>query len=200
LAIPKYFCWTRFGTESGQSIDCILERKERERVANDGLFLWGIGNAIGPSMKELLRRGADPEILFSPIRSAPKKADVSPAAIASWTMGETLDGAAFPLPDSSTVLSRYNPSAPKRAHYAIVCYSSSPVQLMNSGDTIAVRELRNLLTGRPVGASQVTAVVECDENGAGGTSYPVALRAQLVEPYFVRLVNPLLQDEIPSIS
>jgi hypothetical protein len=31
--IPRYFCWTRFGTEAGQTTAQIIERKERERIA-----------------------------------------------------------------------------------------------------------------------------------------------------------------------
>ena len=69
VALPEYFCWTRFGTEAAEPIDSILGRKERERVANRGIFVWGIGNAIGPSIRELLRREAQPEVLFSPIKS-----------------------------------------------------------------------------------------------------------------------------------
>jgi hypothetical protein len=69
--LPDCFCWTRFGTEAGQAIVHILQRKEQERSANDGLFIWGIGNAIGPSIRELVRRTNRPEVLFSPIKSSP---------------------------------------------------------------------------------------------------------------------------------
>jgi hypothetical protein len=44
--LPEAFVWTRFGTEAGQTIDRILARKEAERIANGGLFLWGIGNSV----------------------------------------------------------------------------------------------------------------------------------------------------------
>src|SRR4051812_30446023 len=90
--LPDCFCWTRFGTEAGQAIGHILQRKERERAANGGLFIWGIGNAVGPSIRELLRRTTRPEVLFSPIRCSPKAQDAEPPAVAAWTLGETLDG------------------------------------------------------------------------------------------------------------
>lgn len=83
--LPNKFCWTRFGTEAAESVELILQRKERERIANQGLFLWGIGNAIGPSIKELVKCVRKPEVLFSPIRSAPNFKDVKPATIATWT-------------------------------------------------------------------------------------------------------------------
>src|SRR5437867_244002 len=159
MPIPEVFCWTRFGTEAGQTIDAILTRKEKERLANGGMFLWGIGNAIGPSLAELLRRESAPEALFSPIKSQPKPEDVSPPAVAAWTKAETLDGDVFQIPDHSLVLSRYATAGAKRAHYALVCHSSEPLKIAKSGDELVLEELRNLLTGRPIGASQVTAVV-----------------------------------------
>ena len=67
-----------FGTEAGEEIGQMLQRKEQERAANGGIFIWGIGNAVGPSIRELVRRGPKPEVLFSPIKSAPKQQDVLP--------------------------------------------------------------------------------------------------------------------------
>src|SRR2546427_659470 len=142
MGIPECFCWTRFGTEAGQTIDAILMRKEKERAANGGLFLWGIGNAIGPSLVELLRRESTPQALFSPIKSPPKPEDVSPPAVAAWTKAETLDGYTFPIPDHSLVLSRYDPTGGKRAHYALVCHSGEPLRIVESGDGVALEELR----------------------------------------------------------
>lgn len=52
--------------------------------------------------------------------------------------------------------------------------------------------LRNLRGGTPFGGSQTTAVVErLDSAARHGTVYPVAFRAALVEPYFVRLSRPV---------
>jgi hypothetical protein len=58
-------------------------------------------------------------------------------------------------------------------------------------------ELRNLVSGHPVGASQVTAVVErvADDLETQNGMYVVRLRARLVEPYFVRLVEPIVVSE-----
>src|SRR5258706_6602623 len=104
--LPNLFCWTRFGTEAAEPIEAIISRKEQERISNDGLFLWGIGNAIGPSIAELLERALNPEVLFSPIKSAPKCKDITPAAIAAWTSAVALDGSPFDLPKHSLVTSR----------------------------------------------------------------------------------------------
>ncbi len=200
-SLPDLFCWTRFGTEAAESIEQILVRKEQERLANGGLFLWGIGNALGPSMKELTRRVARPEVVFSPIRSAPKSIDVEPSMIVSWTAGEGLDGRFFALPTHSRVTSRFDPSGRKLNHYALVCFSDTPLLPLRNEDKIAFIQLRNLRTGRPVGASQVTAVVQnVGEAETATTMYDVAIRARLVHPYFVRLLRavqlPLIQVEV----
>lgn len=192
MKLPTYFCWTRFGTEAGQAIEQILERKEQERLANGGVFFWGIGNAIGPSIIELLRRTADPEVLFSPIKSAPRIVDSSPTAVVSWSSAETLEGEQFALPKSSLITSAHHPNADRGARYALVCFT--PHSLLASGcdEQIVPAELRNLITGRPIGASQVTAVVQKAENATAGTlRYAVCIRASLVYPYFVRLRDPL---------
>jgi hypothetical protein len=190
--LPNSFCWTRFGTEAGEAIGHILQRKENERAANDGIFIWGIGNAIGPSIRELLRRDAKPEVLFSPMKSAPKRQDVLPPAVAAWTSGETLDGDVYCLPEHSLVTSRFDPALPKETHYALVCFSRGPITPTHPVGKIAFAALRNLLTGRPIGASQVTAVVQALEGDLGRSqTYDVAIRAELVYPYFVKLRQPL---------
>jgi hypothetical protein len=193
MALPEYFCWSRFGTEAGQAIAHILERKEQERTANAGMFLWGIGNAIGPSVQELLRRTQEPEVLFSPIKSSARPADTEPQAVVAWTYAETLAGDSFALPTCSLVTSRRDPLAPRATHYALVCFSADPLDICHSQEKIAFACLRNLLTGRPVGASQVTAVVEHKLTYDFGTrNYDVAIRTKLVYPYFLRLRDPLL--------
>jgi hypothetical protein len=190
--LPSLFCWTRFGTEAAEPIEAILGRKEKERISNDGMFLWGIGNAIGPSIAELIVRALNPEVLFSPIKSAPKCQDVAPGAIATWTSAVGLDGSLFDIPTHSLVTSRYDVSAPKRSHYALVCFKNTPLTLMPGAEQLLFSELRNLRTGRPVGASQVTAVVERFESHCSDlTPYDVAIRATLVPPYFIRLADPI---------
>jgi hypothetical protein len=197
MSLPDLFCWTRFGTEAAEPVDEILLRKEQERLANGGLFLWGIGNALGPSMKELTRRVARPEVIFSPIRSAPKSIDAEPPAIVSWTDGEGLDGGFFTLPRHSRVTSKFDPSGRKLNHYALVCFSDIPLLPLRTDETIAFIQLRNLRTGRPVGASQVTAIVQrVGETATTTAMYDVAIRAQLVHPYFVRLLRAV---ELPPI-
>ena len=149
-------------------------------------------------MKELTQRVARPEVIFSPIRSAPKAIDVEPPAIVSWTAGEGLDGDFFALPLHSRVTSKFNPLGRKVNHYALVCFSDAPLTPVRSEDKLGLFQLRNLRTGRPVGASQVTAVVQrVPVSVKDKTMYDVAIRAQLVYPYFVRLLRPV---QLPKIN
>ena len=184
MPVPKHFCWTRFGSEAGEAFGDILSRKEEERVLNRGMFLWGIGNAIGPSVRELIRRERDPQVIFSPIRSAPRAVDTSPKTIVVWTWGETLAGEPYPLPNHSVVTSRFDESAARKSHYALVCSSPLPLRLSEEGDKLLFGLLRNLVSGRPVGASQVTAVVSrlARQHGKAnlGPEYQVSIRASLV--------------------
>lgn len=198
--LPQSFCWSRFGTEAGETVDRILDRKELERRRNKGIFLWGIGSAIGPSIKELLRIQAEPEVIFSPIASRPRLVDVAPASTVAWTAGCDLDGRSVTLPRWSKVTSRA-PSMPQRArHYALVCHSDIPLRLDPSPSFLRMDQLTNLRTSNKVGASQVTAVVRYDEaRGARGPSYAIALRVRLVEPYFVFLGQPVVDREAPSL-
>jgi hypothetical protein len=193
IDLPRAFCWTRFGTEAGEPIEGIFERKERERQALGGVFYWGIGNALGPAIAELVSETSSPEVLFSPIRSRPRREDIAPAEVAAWSVGETLDGSLFDFPQSARITSRFDPDS-RRAHYALVCKSALPLALSDFGE-IRFRTLRNLRSGRPLGSSQVTAVVTSGAEGAptSGPVYPVALRAELAYPYFVRLRNPIIQ-------
>lgn len=192
MTLPSYFCWTRFGTEAAQTIDQIFSRKEEERVANGGKFLWGIGNAVGPSLRVLLQKTTTPEVLFSPIKVTPRSVDVSPACVAAWTSGEALDGSPFSLPSCSLVTSRYDPSSPKTSHYALVCHADQPLGHSVLQQKVYVANLSNLLTGRPVGASQVTAIVQhAGKINLDSSAYSVAIRARLVAPYLVRLREPI---------
>lgn len=180
-SLPSVFCWTRFGTEAGESIEAILARKERERRATDGLFCWGIGNSVAPALVTLLGRGVEPEVLFSPISGRPRDVDAQPSGVVRWVSGLTLDGDRYALPDDVLVTSREKLTP----HYALVCSSPNPLAFCDRGQ-LDVAALQNLGSGRPIGASQVTAVV--GRSGAsGGRLYPVLLQARLAWPYFLRL-------------
>jgi len=199
MGIPNHFCWTRFGVEAGELPESILDRKERERVANEGIFLWGIGNAVGSAMRQLLRTSPKPEVLFSPIKSHPRLGDSAPPVTVAWTWGVTLDGDPFRVPEFSLVTSRYDPAKPRAEHYSLVCMSYKVLTGSSCAEELSISDLRNLVSGRPVGASQVTAVVRKEHFASPRpTRYPVMIRAELVYPYFLRLRGPVVLNKAAS--
>jgi hypothetical protein len=194
--IPDAFCWTRFGTEAGETLEEILERKERERRENDGVFFWGIGNSVAPGLLALLERCDRPEVLFSPIKGRPRAIDRAPAARFAWTGGRDLGGSRFELPATARVTSGGPPGGSGRPHYALVCRSSRPLSIDLRDAEVDFLALRNLLSGNPLGVSQVTAVVTVFEDQApSDMRYRVAMRAELAPPYFVRLTEVTEESE-----
>lgn len=189
MMLPRHFCWTKFGVEAGEDVQSILQRKEQERRRADGVFIWGVGNALGPSISHLLTVERSPELIFSPIISKPKAIDVKPSCVARWTSGVGVDGKEYPLPQSAAVTSRW--SDKKSCHYAFVCYSPTPLQLDEvTSQTFSSSSLSNMLTGKPVGYSQVSSVVTYNSDvTANGTLYIQAMRVKLVYPYFIKLIG-----------
>lgn len=190
MDLPEAFCWTKFGVEAGESQLAILERKELERASDGGVFLWGIGNSIRPSLIALLAASSMPEVVFTPMLSVPLIVDAQPDQVVRWTRARGLDGDPFVMPDHSRVTSRQRPG--KRSHYALVCSSETRIGVPADAPRFASEQVCNLQTGNPVGASQVTSVVKRLSAAAPAQRrrYLIAFRAMLVRPYFVELTSP----------
>jgi hypothetical protein len=197
VSLPEVFCWTKFGDEAGEETRAIFHRKEIERQKNRGNFLWGIGQSIRPSLLELLRIDSAPEVLFSPMKSAPARHDMSPSSIVVWHEGVGLDGRPYSLPEYSVVTSRRDDRLPRDHHFALVCECHSPISLQGRGaPNLRSTDLRNLVSGSTVGSSQVTSVVRRTQDvETSSTEYPVIVMARLVAPYLVRLTSGVV---IPS--
>lgn len=196
MTLPDYFVWTRYGTESGEAAESILARKEQERQAAGGMFLWGIGNSVGPSVRKLIAslKGHDPFVVFSPMLAAPRAADVSPAEIVAWQSARGLDEQEWEMPAGTLVTSRGGPAGiGKSRHYALVCKRNEALRANDSGDRFAIADLANFATGNPVGHSQVTAVVHRTGRSADGP-YIAAVTATLAFPYVVELSDPVALD------
>lgn len=203
MSLPRCFCWTRFGTEAGEQVSQILARKEAERLANDGIFLWGIGNAVWPSMRQLLSIEPHPQAIFSPIRSTARKEDVVPEEVVRWTSAQTPEGNSYKIPDGSIVTSRAKRPGRRNRHYALVCVSSVALRLDLEAEKFAFSGLCNLMTGRPVGASQVTAIVRNTNSSLmrHPPFYAAALRVALSPPYFIELADPVVaRNELSLIA
>lgn len=196
--LPSAFCWTRFGVEAGQSVEEILKRKEEERQANEGTFLWGVGNALSPAITALVARMARPQLLLSPTVSGPRRVDAAPSSVALWTEATDTDGAPFALPPRSLVTSHLSAIGSKRFHYALVCRSVEPLDFGKVKGYLDFASLVNLQSGKPIGASQVTCVVQRRSPSSNGRLYPIVFVAELVPPFLVRLSRPILIERPDS--
>lgn len=196
MDLPGVFCWSKFGTEAGEPATRIVRRKEAERLDNGGVFMWGIGNSIRPSLAILLRRLGDPEVIFTPMLSRAAPTDVAPASILLWRQAIGIDGRPYSIPQYSAVTSK---GTTRRRHFALVCRSDRPLDAGPSTEcTFAASAVRNLRTGSAVGSSQVTSVVSMSHTPAPASSdraYSVAFRARLVYPFLVTLRDPVAVPE-----
>lgn len=201
--VPRTFCWSRIGDEAGQGIALILQRKDLERRATGGQFIWGIGSALGPAMGQLVTTNADPQVLFSPIRRAAAPHDRAPGGVLMWTCYIDKRGREAALPENVLITSRAETlgGVPKRSHYALFCESKVALCAHQVAE-VDFAELRNLATHRPVGFSQVTAVVERVRTPGISLKYPVAFSAHLVAPFCARLAGPVLAraTELASVE
>jgi hypothetical protein len=185
-----YVCWTRMQAEAGQPLAAILQRKELERRAGRGIFFWGVGNAPSRLCRPLARTGVPVPVVFSVMKSAPKKIDESPTGLLVWNGYVDSEGVERPIPHHVLVTSRsMTGSGPKTVHYALICHSDVPLQLGN--DPFDHRQFRNAGTGGAIGASQVTALLEPALDAPTTTpEYRQNLVAQLTDSYWVRLTRP----------
>lgn len=192
--LPPVFCWTKMGTESGEALSNIILRKEWERGLGNGCFYWGIGQSLGKNAEHATQNGSLLTAIFSPMPSKPQRHDVTPSGVYLWNAYLDATGNPHSLPLHAFVTSGASTSsgAGKLRQYALVCTCSRELHKMKSNLVIPLHALRNVSTGNPLGASQVTAVVSyraCDEH-ADGRRYPVSFSAHLKAPYFVQLSHP----------
>jgi hypothetical protein len=185
--IQSAFIWTKIQADAGQSVDRILNRKEIERQSGN-TFWWGIGESKADQIRLLLTRNPRPPVLFSLMLSRAHRRDSQPDGVLLWKAYKTTRGE-IPLPPHAIVISRAHDSKgrPKQRYYALVC--ENPMGIMHSGhEMLDTRTLRNFGNGgKPVGSSQVTAVVERTSPHDKGWSYPVTASATLTAPYAVQL-------------
>lgn len=205
LVIPSAFCWTKMGAEAGEELETIVRRKEWERQLGDGVFVWGIGQSLGDNAQKAAEQLGDLEVFFSPMLSRAKSIDSEPDTTVVWNCWIDNGGRSHPLPQHVLVTSRATlPSGrPKLTHYALVCTSGNSL-LQPLAANIQYSTLRNLVSDKPLGDSQVTAVVKVDNVDVSETGriYPIAFSAKLERPYFVRLSQPrvLQKWETEAIS
>lgn len=195
--IPATFCWTKMGTESGEGLDLIIRRKEWERQLGDGLFFWGVGQSLGENARDAAASiEEEMKVLFSPMFSKAKDIDVTPGDVFVWNSWVDGRGNTVPLPEHVLITSRADlPSGRRKSsHYALVCKSSDRLGIGTDLEVTAAF-LRNFSSDKPLGASQVTAVVKNAEYAISGNAakkYAVSFVATMEAPYSVQLCDPEL--------
>ncbi|MBS0480526.1 MAG: hypothetical protein JSR79_14660 [Proteobacteria bacterium] len=192
----EYVCWSRMQAEAGQALDAIVERKERERQAGGGSFLWGVGNAPAQVTNVLARAGIPVRAVFSVMKTRPKAVDVSPSRTVIWRSYIDAQGVERPLPPHALVTSRGDSAGgAKRVHHALMCRSDTPLAIRR-GDAFDPAAFRNAGgSGAPVGFSQVTALLRRVQFDHDRSDYEANLTAWLTDSYWVRLTDP---DELDA--
>ncbi|MFH1982977.1 MAG: hypothetical protein ABIL58_14140 [Pseudomonadota bacterium] len=193
LKLPNAFCWTKMGAESGQSLEIILKRKDLERKSNDGIFIWGIGNALGDAVWKFVGDVKDPIVLFSKIKSNPKRIDVQPSKVFLWESYIDRQNNIHEIPKTALVLSRANSDKVlKKKHYALICKRDNPIR-REQWESLLFDNLKNYDSHKSkLGYSQVTAIVKTNGNpNLSDRKYDIEFSASLADPYFVKLMNPL---------
>jgi hypothetical protein len=175
--------------EAGQELPSIIERKELERRANAGIYFWGVGNAPARAVSDLAYNACDIDVVFSVMKTRPRRADMSPTGVVVWRSYIDHWGDEHSLPPGTLVTSKGGKE--KARHYALVCQSSVPLSLDDLGlfDPSAYRNISE--AKRPIGASQVTALVKRVSGERTDTPYRINLRAKLALSFWVKLSQPL---------
>jgi hypothetical protein len=186
------------GAEAGQSLEMILKRKELERQAGKGTFAWGIGNSLGlsPAYARQAIPSGTVDVLFSPMKTAPKAIDVAPAQLVLWLAYHSSEGGLVDLPGHMLITSRGGNASgtEKRTHYALLCERQDVISAEDEHGIIDSKYARNLVSLNPLGASQVTAMVRYDkpeDNIRPERPYPISFRARMYREGFVRLGMPV---------
>lgn len=190
----ELICWTRMQSEAGQGLEEIVARKELERLAGDGVFFWGVGNAPSVATAAYARLGVPVKVVFSIMKGRPRAVDACPRSLLVWRRYIDMFGAERELPAQALITSRGETDAgDKKRHYALMCSSDVPLKI-GKGVPFDHSAFRNVgVNGGPVGASQVTALLQrVQPDGAG--DYEANLSAQLTGSYWVRLTDPVVLE------
>ncbi|MDF1671346.1 MAG: hypothetical protein P1U83_17220 [Roseovarius sp.] len=203
IAEQTLICWTRMQTEAGQPLAKIVHRKNLERQGNGGLFFWGVGNPPAQATRSIAAIRDSIKVVFSKMKSKPKKVDTQPSQTFVWRTYIDTSGAERHLPDNTLVTSRGSQRGkPKKVHYALMCHSESSLEL-GAGKPFVPSNYRNFTpTAGQVGNSQVTALLQQVADKTEPEGYYEDITANLTGSFWVKLSDPrrLDQDEIDECN
>ena len=180
------FVWSMMGEDAGEQLAHIIARKESERQSGSGQFWWGLGTPLGEDVeKQAIANGGTLPVLFSkPRKTQPINSNLQ---VRVWNKWRSISGQnRGSIPTHVLITSSYNPTTPKKPHYALVCHSDTPLSLGKCGfvDRTQCLTVRNRITPGP---SQRTALLT--RQTAHKQGYEVAFEASLTSPWYVRLVE-----------
>lgn len=185
-------CWTRMQSEAGQVLEEIIARKEMERRAGNGVFLWGVGNAPAVITSAYARLRVPIKVVFSIMKGRPRAVDATPRTLLVWRRYLDMFGVERELPPQALVTSRgETQGGDKKRHYALMCCSTTPLRIERGVgfDPTVYRNVGG--NGGRVGASQVTALLQRIAPATPG-DYEANLTADLVGSYWVRLTDAVV--------
>jgi hypothetical protein len=120
------------------------------------------------------------------MKSRPREVDVRPDQLVMWLTYHLQDGGLLDLPAHMLVTSRGGDS--KHSHFALICERQEEIDADGNEGTINPKRVVNLVSGKPLGGQQVTAMVRYDpEPFRPERPYPVLFRAKMFREGFVRL-------------
>ncbi len=187
------FVWTKIGTETGETVADIIDRKERER-SKGGVFWWGIGTSLGPAVRdEALRAGGSIPIIFCEMLGTAQTHDVSPTSKVRWTQWRDWDGSEADIPTFVLVKSRGEDRRGRRKekHYTVICRPDNKLRLNPNGQLFDPRNCQTL-GGKMPGDSQNTALLRGDIGLPHPSGrYRIAFAAMLVRPWQTTLLGPI---------
>jgi len=188
------FIFSLMGVDGGEPLNHILIRKEVERKTG-GNWWWGLASNIAKELEqEATSNGGTLSVLFAAVARPNDGVPGQKACV--WNGWQSRDGKhGGRIPDHALVISGYDQGyfsedpKEKKRYYALVCQSQAEVARSNlgyldpakyltpSGKTRDPRQRTALLTGTPVLQPH-------------GLSYKIELKADLVDPWYVRLTDP----------
>jgi hypothetical protein len=187
------FVWSRCGAEAGQELDSLILRKEAERIAGQNVFWWGLGNSLGPNVRQAATDcGGELDVQFSAMLMDAQEHDSKPAEVWLWTHWTDVDGHVHELPPHVINTSRGYPR--KTKHYTLICQSAEPLQLRPQPFDQALcynyKSWNEQRKRTRVGGGQSTFLVLGNFDGDHSKGkYKRGFRAKLIAPWCVRLTK-----------
>jgi hypothetical protein len=191
LGYSKVFVFTKPGTEAGETLSAIVNRKEEERAAGKNVFWWGLGSSLGDDLLAVGSKVGEIPIIINAHNRSPqvKSENANPTRIVRWTKWKSAHGAEQDVPPFAKVTSRWDEK--KRLHYALVCSSETELAVDPHGSRFDIKLCKTFRKGRIPGTSQVTALVEGDLSDLRHREgdYRILFRADLVVPWQAKLTR-----------